>query len=205
MLNNVIKYLTSVCLVVILTMIAPLSVFADEVLFYLPERSGKSPNRYDRLLSSEIPFNKSYAQLSESQKIAARAYYSKLSDQDSPPYPISGMKNLYWALIQFQIKRKKLPPEGGLMNARRDKYQYRRGNFKARVLVGVDGMVESVEVLESPSKRIERFMVKKIRNTKFSPGIVAGVRVKAEFRFQLHSAGSATYAYKFFIPSEWQN
>ena len=118
-------------------------------------------------VTSSIPFNKRYHQLSQVEKDKFRAKYDRISSTETPPFPSSGMQAIYRPII---AEHKKLVGKGTL---------------SMLAVVDETGKVESLSVSQSPSARMSELSASVLRNTRFDPAQCAGTPCKMEFPVEL--------------------
>ncbi|WP_167086002.1 MORN repeat-containing protein [Massilia frigida] len=82
---------------------------------------------------SVVPFNASYAQLSEQQRRLVRSWYRMLDDSDEPPYPLRGTGGIFRTIQELNARD---PAEGVLTMV---------------VMVDSEGNAQSVDVYLSPN------------------------------------------------------
>ena len=116
--------------------------------------------------TSAIPFDKTYAELTQEQKDMFRATYGGLRDDEQPPYPSAGSEAIYKPII-----------EGHNRIAR-------GGNLFLVAMVNEQGKVENVAVYESPADAMTELATAVLFNTEFDPASCAGAPCKMEFPFE---------------------
>ena len=116
-----------------------------------------------KVITSNVPFYKSYEQLNEEEKTAVRSDYQGLAAVDVPPYPTEGMKVISNALIDAH---KRLNKPGELFVIAR---------------VSDTGKVSKVEVFKTTGKRMSEIAGAVFFNAQFNPGTCAGEPCESEF------------------------
>ena len=119
------------------------------------------------LVSSPIPFDKSYEQLTAEQKELFRATYGGLAENEKPPFPKNGTMEIYEPLLKGH------------------KAISRAGNLFLIAMIDEKGKVENVAVYESPAKSMTEYATTVIFNTEFEPATCAGEPCKMEFPFEI--------------------
>lgn len=105
---------------------------------------------------SDIPMDKSYAQLSAEQQALVRALYSDLPADAEPPFPKEGMG----AITTELEKAMRVIPAAGVLVA----------------VANVDaaGVVQSVSFYKTPSQDMAQAVSRILVSTPFKPGLCAG-------------------------------
>lgn len=161
--------------------------------YYLHTKTGQVA------LTSPLPLDKSYAELTEAQKQIARSYNGDLSQDDHPAYPKKGLTSLYSPLMDQS--RIHLYKGSELADRAFSIHTYvppKEGNLLAVATITAAGKVESVNVLESTSKEQAEYAVEVLRQTEFDPGTCDGEACQSEYLLQLkldvwHSRGKSSY------------
>jgi hypothetical protein len=114
-----------------------------------------------------VPANLPDAQLSREEQAAFKAFYEGMADDEEPPFPLTGLKDVYEPLAQLQT------------------LMYAQGHFDAELLVGPDGEVKEVHVLRSPQRGFTRYATRILMLVRFKPGICGGQACPSKFPVQL--------------------
>lgn len=131
-------------------------------LYVLKQERHGTRLRHD-VATGNLPFDKSYEQLTENQKQLVRSHYENLPSGDEPPYPIGGMKAITSQLAEAQQ---------ALLLANR---------LRAVALVDEGGKVQKVHFLEVPDEEVAKIIAWILVNTPFKPGYCAGKGCTMEF------------------------
>ena len=129
-------------------------------------RTGSSIRR-EIAKSTDIPINKTYAELSAADKANFRSNYLRLPDTDEPPFPKAGLQALLKPIAQ------------GAETS---------GVHGKLLLVGVvdpSGNVQQVTAIGSPSPELTKFASEVMLLTPFKPGLCAGKPCTMEFPLHL--------------------
>jgi hypothetical protein len=118
-------------------------------------------------VESLIPFDKSYDQLTAKQKELFRANYGVLKDTETPPYPVNGTEEIYEALIKAN-KMVAVP-----------------GKLFLVANVTAEGVVESVNVYNSPDPWMTQIATNLMLVVKFDPAVCDGSACAMEFPFEM--------------------
>lgn len=110
-----------------------------------------------------VPFNRTYAQLSPSERAAFKSLYVDMPEADEPPFPVGGLKQIYEPIGQGQAA----------LGA--------NGTLVMEVVVGADGEPQEVHVLRSPNKQVTQFVAGVAMVTKFKPAVCSGKPCRAGF------------------------
>ena len=116
-----------------------------------------------RVIISNVPFYKSYEELSEEEKVVVRSDYQGLGSNDVPPYPAEGMGPISKPLINAHKKLNKA------------------GELFVIAKITATGTVEEVKVYKTPSKKMSQMAGAVLFETKFSPGTCQGEPCETEF------------------------
>ena len=100
---------------------------------------------------SPLPFKKKFHQLDERQMKILRSYFDNLNENDTPPFPAKGLKEIYGPLIKGHKNI-----GGG-------------GDLLVYAEVNQNGGVNKVTVYESPSKKLADLATTIMFNVKFKP------------------------------------
>ena len=122
-----------------------------------------------RIASGDLPFNKSYGEMTPEEKDILKSHYASMGPNDEPPYPKFGLKPI---LNQIVKATSRLEVEGPL---------------HINVLVDAEGQPTSVEVLKSPDPRMSKFAAAVLLDTPFKAALCEGKPCKMKFplRFDL--------------------
>ncbi len=117
---------------------------------------GHPKSSRDKVSHGNIPFDKSYAQMTADEQRLVRAAYPLLAEHDEPPYPLNGTKRVvswfYEAITKIQAS----------------------GPLRMNVLVDSEGNAESVEVFETPHKDMSKLAAQIAMAEKFKPAVCSG-------------------------------
>jgi hypothetical protein len=108
------------------------------------------------VITSAVPFDKTYAQMSAEQKAVIAQDYEALPPGDEPPYPAFGLAHLSSYMMRYA---QKTDTTGPLM---------------ATVDVGPDGTARSVSVYRSPDANLTRMVTTLLANETYKPGKCGG-------------------------------
>lgn len=119
-----------------------------------------------------VPFNRTYAQLTDEQKARIKGYYVGMSEEDEPPYPERGLEAIYGVIAEGQARI-------GVV-----------GDLDLEVVVAPDGTAQEVRVYKTPHRKVTQFVANLVMLTPFKPGICGGkpctmnfpVRVRFDLR-----------------------
>jgi hypothetical protein len=114
---------------------------------------------------SDIPLKKTYGELTEVQKAALRALYSAMPEGDEPPFPVEGMRAIFYPIRNAQ----RITPS--------------RGEINMVVTVGPDGKASRVESFGSESPKMNEVAQQILLLTRYKPGICSGRPCTMQFRF----------------------
>jgi hypothetical protein len=116
-----------------------------------------------RVITSNMPFYKSYKELSEEEKELVRSDYQGLRSNDVPPYPAAGMGPISEPLIRAHKKLNKA------------------GELFVIAKITATGTVDEVTVYKTPGKKMSQMAGAVLFETKFSPGTCQGKPCESEF------------------------
>lgn len=115
------------------------------------------------VLTSLLPLNKDYAQLTAEEKAMMRSQYVEMKPEDEPPYPVGGVGKLYDTIRQGASR----------LNV--------HGQFSIVVRVGSDGAATGAEVLQAPTAESGRFVASAGVLTQYKPAVCAGQACAMDF------------------------
>ena len=118
-------------------------------------------------VSSPIPFDKSYSEMSEEEQNIFRENYGVLAANEVPPFPSEGMGAIYRPIIK----------------AHRD--IARAGKLFLVAMIDESGKVENVSVYESPHPSMTKYASTVLFNTKFDAAVCGQSTCKMEFPFEM--------------------
>jgi len=116
-----------------------------------------------RAATWNIPFEKTYEELTESERATFRSYYEQLADDEEPPYPNDGMEDIMRDLIKVQ------------------QHFVVSGDMFLIALVGAEGSVENISVFQTPDERMAKAAAFVLFKTEFKPADCAGRPCSMEF------------------------
>jgi hypothetical protein len=119
--------------------------------------------RREAVSGSKVPINRTYAQLSQTERELVRNWYEAMPATDEPPFPAEGLKPLLDAIRKVQAR---LLVSGELF-----------------LIASVDstGTVTEVKAIGSPSPEMVKFAASLLLLTKFKPGYCGGQPCRMEF------------------------
>jgi hypothetical protein len=115
---------------------------------------------------ANVPFDKRYYELTESQRESYRARFDSIGATQVPPFPRNGLQDVYRPLIDANEK--------GV-----------RGVLNVDVVVDEQGRVAKLNVIDAPNNQLAAASAKILRNTQFDPGYCAGEPCKMTFPVQI--------------------
>lgn len=118
-----------------------------------------------------VPFGKTYAEMSETERRAIHSAFPLIDDGDEPPYPLRGMKSI---VTQFSE---------GLAAIQEDS----EGMLAMYVDVDAEGKPTSASVFTTPNKEIANYVMMAVLKHRFKPAICGGkpCAMKYPFSFRL--------------------
>lgn len=117
--------------------------------------------------TGNLPFDKTYAQLTDEQKAMVRASYESMGPGDEPPYPKRGPKRLVQAVGEIQRK------------------VHIEGEFDAGVMVGPDGKAQEVRIYKSASPEMTKFLGNLLVVEDYKPALCQGKPCMQEYPFRV--------------------
>lgn len=108
------------------------------------------------VITSAVPFDKTYAQMSAEQKAVIAQDYEALPPGDEPPYPALGLVHLSGYMMRY----------AELTDA--------TGPLVATVEVSPDGTARSVSVYRSPDANLARMVTTLLGKETYKPGMCGG-------------------------------
>jgi hypothetical protein len=110
-------------------------------------------------LTGQLPYDKSYAQLTDAQRVLFRSDYEVLAEADEPPFPEHGLGSVFDPISKAA---QALRLDSGAPALSMVAYIDETGN------------ASKVEVLSSPSPELTGFAARVAMKTKFKPAKCAG-------------------------------
>lgn len=117
--------------------------------------------------TSNIPFNKAYDDLNQEQQGLVKKMFVNLGISDTPPYPKNGLGSVYKPLINANKKFGS------------------NSTIKVNASITRNGLVDDVEVLNSPNSEFVAYVQKQLRNTKFKPASCNGISCEMNFPIEI--------------------
>ncbi|WP_147955668.1 hypothetical protein [Massilia sp. YMA4] len=114
-----------------------------------------------------LPFEKTYAELTEAEKARLRAHYERMGPDDEPPYPKHGLKRLFRTVGQLQGRT------------------HLEGKFDAGVIVGPDGKAIEVRIYESATPEMTQLLSNLLVVEQYKPALCHGQPCTQEFPFRI--------------------
>ncbi len=153
-------------LVLIMSSISTMTSAADQ--YTLREESPTTGSHIRKVsATSDIDFNKRYADLTPTEVASLKSQYEKLGDLDEPPYPINGMKPLFNDIVRIQ-------------NA-----VLARGDLYATVSVDANGDGKSIQFYQIPDQEMANPIAFVLLKTKYKPALCSGSPCAMEFPFKM--------------------
>jgi len=113
------------------------------------------------------PPNKQYSELTTDEKRLVKAQYVAMADEDEPPYPINGHRNI-------------------LMAAEKAQYKYRaNGELSVLVDVNANGEATKISVMKSPDDDLTMDLARVLMLQKYKPAMCKGVPCNMQFPFRM--------------------
>lgn len=119
-----------------------------------------------KLFRSDVPFDKTYSELSPTLKERVKTPYGGLKASEHPPFPQEGTEAIYRPLYKANLKLEK------------------EGDVLAIAMISETGKVENVTVYKAPTPNIATMLSYIITNTKFDPATCDGKPCKMEYLFE---------------------
>lgn len=113
-----------------------------------------------------IPGDKTYSELSDTEKARLRAMYQDMAQDDEPPFPARGYGSLMRSMAAVQ---RKLQMEGMV---------------DMGVIVGPDGRASQVKVYSSPDPKLTTVVANVLMLEKYKPALCHGTPCAQEFPFR---------------------
>jgi len=117
------------------------------------------------IASGPIPFDKSYAELNDTQRASLRQQFEGLPQDCEPPFPAHGLIMIERHILQIQ------------------RYQALRGEVLVTAQIDENGKAQTVNVYRTPDEKFGKAVAEILVGTEFKPAICAGHAVAMEFPF----------------------
>jgi hypothetical protein len=113
-----------------------------------------------------LPFDKTWGELSDSDKARVRGLYVNMAEDDEPPFPAKGFGSLMrsMATVQRQLQIEGMVDMG--------------------VIVGADGRATEIKVYKSPDPQLTRVIANVLVLEKYKPALCHGLPCSQEFPFR---------------------
>jgi hypothetical protein len=108
-------------------------------------------------VTGDLPFDKTYAELTDVQRRMVQSQYEAMPESDEPPFPARGLGDL---VVPLSRAHQKLSVTGFL---------------SMHVYVDSTGTATKVDIMSSPSPELSKFAAAVAMQTKFKPAKCAGV------------------------------
>ncbi|WP_048440406.1 hypothetical protein [Caenimonas sp. SL110] len=131
------------------------------------DRAETGSNIRRSVVTSALPLNKKYEELSPSEKELVRSQYVKLGPRDEPPFPMNGLATVYKAISVAQ----------GVLQV--------KGNLSMFVDVNSKGEPMGVSVFDSPDPQITRAVASILMLEKYKPAVCDGSPCQMGFPVRL--------------------
>lgn len=156
-------------LILLLMLAAAHIAQADDWRFSLPSQEYHYGSHIMRgnAAYSEIPFDKSYGELTREQQLMVRAEYESMGADDEPPFPLRGLKKLFHRAEEA----------AGIWSS--------AGEMDIRVLVGADGKALSARIYSTPDMDMARALAGLMLGEAYKPALCAGTPCAQEFRWRM--------------------
>ncbi|QBI04428.1 hypothetical protein [Pseudoduganella albidiflava] len=115
-----------------------------------------------------LPPDKTYAELSETDKARLRGMYEHMAPGDEPPFPARGYRSLMRA-----------------MSAVQERLQI-AGNVDMGVIVGADGRASEIKVYGSSDPQLTTVIANVLVLEKYKPALCGGTPCTQEFPFRMN-------------------
>jgi hypothetical protein len=145
-----------------------LAAYADEPAEYgvrFDEPSTGSNIRRWNVRPISFPINKPYGEFTPAEKARFRAYYIRLDDEDEPPFPADGLRQIIDGLRKAQSRRE---------------YQG-VGQLFLIAEVDANGDATTVKAIGAPTPELARIGAALLMFTKYKPALCRGRPCRMEF------------------------
>lgn len=134
---------------------------------YLRQDAATGSNIRRSAVTSPLPMDKTYRELTAEQKAYVKSFYESVENEDEPPYPLNGLGSIYQPLIKAQ---EKLQVEGLL---------------SMEVRIDGEGKAVSVNILNAPDKQMGNTAAAIAMLTKYKPAVCSGQPCTMSFPIRL--------------------
>lgn len=117
--------------------------------------------------TSNIPFNKRFAALTQEQQNLVKAKFDNLGVNDTPPFPVSGLRAVYKPLLKANASYGD------------------NSELNVTAKVTSSGYVNEVTVRGSSDSELVTYIEDSLRNTKFEPAQCNGVACDMDFPIEI--------------------
>lgn len=116
---------------------------------------------------SNIPFDKTYEQLTPEQKAILRVRYVNMPATDDPPFPLEGLGPLSRIMVKAQD------------------YALAKGMLEIYVTVDEKGNADRAEIVRAPTPELGKFAANALLLTKFRPGYCSGKPCAMQYAMEM--------------------
>ncbi len=154
-----------------LALLSQLSLAADSSgAFYFYDRENASTGssfgtKTD--VSSRVPFDRAWAELSAEQRELVKSDYDGLALADEPPFPQSGLAPIFRLLVRGTLTKK-----------------VEEGTVQVVATVDREGVVQDLRFYKTPGKVTTSIVADALLKTHFKPGIKNGSAIATEYWFE---------------------
>jgi len=120
--------------------------------------------------SANVPFDRSYAELTREQQRSFKSWYERMSDADEPPFPVEGLRAVYGPIAEAQI------------------LAGTRGDLFLEVVVDSTGIPQQVRVFRTPNPRIAQAIGAIAMLVRFKPAVCQGQPCRMSFPISVRFA-----------------
>jgi len=106
--------------------------------------------------SANVPFDRTYAQLTPDQQRSFNGWYERMNDTDEPPFPLEGLRAVYGPIAEAQL------------------FVGVQGHLFLEVVVDSTGTPQEVRVFQTPNPRIARTISAIAMQVRFKPAMCEG-------------------------------
>jgi len=138
--------------------------------FELKESTARTGSmiRRDVAWSTALPINRTYKELSESERAELRSNYEAMAATDEPPFPANGLKPIIVAIQKAQTR------------------VMARGELRLIVTVGSDGKAKEVSAYGTvDDPKMTKFAASVLMVTQYKAAVCGGIRCTMQFPFHL--------------------
>lgn len=157
-----------ILLAIILILVAPVT-FAKEEVFTLKGDVPTGTRLAPDVVTSAIPLDKPYSELSEEQQAHVRRNYQSMPAGDTPPFPKEGLASIYQPFVDVVSATSK------------------GGQITAVATIDKNGKAQKVAIYRTTGETMTKAIYAALMSAEFDPAICKGEPCAMDYLLDLHT------------------